>query len=189
MQKISGPLLLLALLITATACKKEDPEASLPAITQQGLNTGGFLVNGQAYSARNWSASFLRTVEALERGYSTLASRPYELDVNSVKDGQGVAITLFLRKPQLGEMAFNQDTQLPPTAFDSTVFDHAAVYLYHDGKVEVYQTSARHTGRVIFTRADEAALVSAGTFEFTAESSLDPRKTVTVSAGRFDRKQ
>ena len=38
---------LAAALLLAAGCKKDDPEAGLPPATQEGKNTGGFLLNGQ----------------------------------------------------------------------------------------------------------------------------------------------
>ena len=41
--------LLLGVLLLFGACKNEDPEASLPRISQEGLNTGGFLARFPSY--------------------------------------------------------------------------------------------------------------------------------------------
>lgn len=186
---------LFALLLALTACAKDDPETSLPAVTQQGLNTGGFLVNGKAYPATGWPGSFLSTfggtTYGVEGGYSSWPSffppapNPYELRLNSPK-GNRTTVTLFLREPQVGEFALNRDPLLSPSVAD-TMIDHATI-CFDGSSRETYSTDARHTGRIIFTRADARIHAAAGTFEFTAVSNLDPRKTVTVSAGRFDNK-
>jgi hypothetical protein len=44
-------LVLLSASIFLSACKKDAPQASLPRISQEGLDTGGFLVDGVAYPA------------------------------------------------------------------------------------------------------------------------------------------
>ena len=181
--------------LLVSACKKDDPQASLPRISQEGLNTGGFLADGVAYPATGWPGSFLEMggpTEALEGGYARIFPgfpvRPtYELRINSEQAGKYVVVTLFLRNPAKGEFLLNRTTGLPPAAADSTIFDHATID-FGTGNGELYTTSARHTGRITLSSASRPTL-SAGTFEFTAGSNLDPTKTVRVTAGRFDRKQ
>ncbi|MFD1875513.1 hypothetical protein [Hymenobacter bucti] len=188
-------LVLGGLTLVGSACTKADPQASLPRISQEGLNTGGFLVDGIAYPATGWPGTLLGTggpTGALEGGYARIFPgfpvRPtYELRINSEQATKYVVVTLFLRNPSKGEFVLNRNTGLPPTAVDSTIFDHATIDL-GGGKGELYTTSARHTGRIILSNASRPTL-SAGTFEFTAVSNLDPAKTVRVTAGRFDRKQ
>ncbi len=83
--------LLLGVLSLFSACKKEDPEASLPRISQEGLNTGGFLVDGVPYTATGWPGSFLGAggpTYALEGGYAPIfpgfpTSPRYQLRINS----------------------------------------------------------------------------------------------------------
>ena len=193
------PLLLSALCLLA-ACKKDDPEASLPRISQEGLNTGGFLLDGVAYPATGWAGSFLSmggSTAPLTGGYELPFSLPgypvrpdYSLEIHSERAGKKVTVTLFLRRPQVGEFLLNRDTGLPPMARDSTVFDHARVYI-DNGSGEIYSTSSRHTGRLNLSvhLPGAGANLSAGTFDFTAVSNLNPNKTLRVTAGRFDRRQ
>jgi hypothetical protein len=187
-------LLLVCILPLLGACKKDDPEASLPRISQEGLNTGGFLLDGVAYPATGWAGSLLGSsgpTDALQGGYSFIipgfpVDPRYTLRINSEQAKNHVVVTLFLRNPAIGSFALNRNTQLPPTAADSTIFDHATIS-FGTPNGEVYTTSASHTGQITLSRATRP--VSAGTFEFTAVSNLDPTKTVRVTAGRFDRKQ
>jgi hypothetical protein len=188
-------LILGGLALVGSACTKNDPQANLPRISQEGLNTGGFLADGVAYPATGWPGSFLGMggpTGALEGGYvRSIPGFPvnptYELRLNSEQAGRYVVVTLFLRNPGRGEFALNRNTGLPPMAVDSTIFDHATLS-FGAGNGELYTTSARHTGRISLSSASRPTL-SAGTFEFTAVSNLDPTKTVRVTAGRFDRKQ
>ncbi|MBG8555588.1 DUF6252 family protein [Hymenobacter guriensis] len=199
LRKISGWLLSASLLLSA--CEKEDPVSLLPDSTQTGQNTGGFLLDGTAYPATGWTGSFLGmagTIPPLVGGYDVSALAPlpgwqvrpeYSLSLNSARGKKQVTVTLYLRKPQVGQFLLNQDTGLPPLAPDSTVVDHATVYISEGSSSELYQTSSRHTGRIVLTVSYPDAAVSAGTFDFTAASTTNPSNTVTVSAGRFDRKQ
>jgi hypothetical protein len=189
--------LFIGVIVLLSACKKEDPEASLPRISQEGLNTGGFLVDGVAYPATGWLSPILITsnngTAALEGGYTNfvipgLPTNPkYELRINSEQAKKHVTVTLYLRNPGVGEFTLNRNTGLPPSAIDSTIFDHATIS-FGAGNGEIYTTSAIHTGRITLSRANRPTL-SAGTFEFTAVSNVDPNKTVRITAGRFDRKQ
>lgn len=184
----------LLVLLLLTACSKDDPEAGLPSFTQEGLNTGGFLLDGVAYTATGWPGAFLSgsSVGPLEGGYLTwgggFLSTDYSLRLNSELAGRYATVTLFLRNPNPSEFTLNRTTGMPPAAVDSTIFNHATVG-FRAGNGEIYTTDAQHIGRIILTRADRTALLSAGTFEFTAVSNLDPSKTIRVSAGRFDRRQ
>jgi hypothetical protein len=188
-------LVLGGLSLLVSACQKDDPQASLPRISQEGLNTGGFLADGAAYPATGWSGSFLGMggpTGALEGGYARSipgfsVNPTYELRINSEQANKYVIVTLFLRNPATGEFVLNRNTGLPPVAVDSTIFDHATIS-FGAANGELYTTSARHTGRIILSSASRPTF-SAGTFEFTAVSNLDPAKTVRVTAGRFDRKQ
>jgi len=188
-------LVLGGLSLLASACQKDDPQASLPRISQEGLNTGGFLADGVAYPATGWPGPFLGMggpTEALGGGYARSipgfpVSPTYELRINSEQATKHVIVTLFLRNPGKGDFVLNRNTGLPPVAVDSTIFDHATIS-FGTGNGEIFTTSASHTGRIILSSASRPTL-SAGTFEFTAVSNLDPTKTVRVTAGRFDRKQ
>ncbi|MFC7666375.1 hypothetical protein ACFQT0_02250 [Hymenobacter humi] len=159
--RCSYPLLLGVLLLSA-ACKKEDPEATLPRISQEGLNTGGFLVDGVAYPATGWSAPLLSTFNngaaALEGGYyipwpGLQARNEYELRINSEQAKKYVTVTLYLRNPGVGDFVLNRDTGLPPSAVDSTIFDHAIIS-FRTSNGEIYTTSAIHTGRITMSRAN-----------------------------------
>lgn len=191
--RIFYPLLFGSILFL-NACKKDDPMASLPRISQEGLDTGGFLLNGVAYPATGWSGPFLSmagSIQALEGGYAFNipgfpALSDYELHINSKQAKKYVTVTLFLRNPGVGEFKLNRDSKVLPAA-DSVVFDHATVN-FQTGDGEIYTTSAIHTGRIVLSKASRPSL-SAGTFEFTAVSNLDPSKTVRVTDGRFDRRQ
>lgn len=199
--------LLLPLLPLLAACAKEDPEASLPTVTQQGLNTGGFQLDGRAYSAKGASGGLMSIwgYDALTGGYQEDwrnglpasdgqgrirldGTSRYVLRLHGERKKERITVEIFVRSMGPTDIPLNRDTGLPPYAYDSTVFDHASVR-FDTGNGEAYSTSARHTGRVRLLRNDVAARITAGTFEFTAVSNRDPSRTVTVTAGRFDRQQ
>lgn len=177
----------LGILLALAGCKKDSPEAGLPPATQEGKNTGGCLINGQAFVAKSYGGDILSPpIKAMEGGF--YFDSLYYLSLNGQLNGQGVSVTLFLRRPKPGAFLLNRNTQFYPQGVSLYVLNHAT-YSVEDNSHEVYVTNARHTGRVDFTRADKSGSLSAGTFSFTAASNKDSTKTITIANGRFDRKQ
>ncbi|SHM27654.1 DUF6252 family protein [Hymenobacter psychrotolerans] len=179
--------LLLALLLTASACKKDSPEAGLPPATQRGANTGGCLINGERFVAMGWGGSLLSNpIPPLGGGffYDSL----YSLRINGVYQNQNTTLTLFFRSQALGTHYLNQNTlSLDQGGLRIETLNHAT--LMASGPSELYITNSRNTGIIILSYANKTNGISAGTFEFTAASQADPAKTITITHGRFDRKQ
>ena len=185
------PLLLLAALLSLAQCKKDDPQADLPAATQSGANTAGCLINGQPFVATGWDTGLLSgSIKPLRGGFSF--DSIYYLQLNGQLKGVNTTVTLYCYSPKTskypvaGTYLFDKKTQYYSRAI--FVLNHAT-YTSSDSNNEVYVTDTQHTGQVILTVADAVRNLSAGTFEFTAASQTDPTKTVTITSGRFDRKQ
>ncbi|AII51273.1 DUF6252 family protein [Hymenobacter sp. APR13] len=179
-------LLILFIGILITACKKEEVDA-LPEATRTGQNTGGCLIDGKAFVAKGWPSGGLlgpRAIPPLTGGFAF--DSVYYVELNGQHNGQNVSILLFLRKPVVGNHLLNQNTQYYPQGSPRYILDHAT-YSTSNNTGEVYVTDARHTGQVQLTYMNEP--ISAGTFEFTAASTFDRTRTVTITNGRFDRKQ
>ncbi|UOQ98208.1 DUF6252 family protein [Hymenobacter sp. 5317J-9] len=185
MNKLFSSLLLVALL--AAGCKKDDPEAGLPPATHEGKNTGGCLINGERFVAAEYGGSLLSNpTPALSGGFAF--GSVYYVSLNGQYKGQRATILLFLRTRVAGIYQLNQNTQYYPQGDPLIILSHATFTISGSGG-EVYVTDAQHTGQVTLTRMDKPADISAGTFEFTAVSTFDPTKTITITSGRFDRKQ
>ena len=177
----------LAIILFLPACKKKDPEASLPAATQMGANTGGCLINGQPFVATTSGGNLLSNpTPALFGGFAF--DSVYYVQLNGKLNNERVEISLFIRSDHVGTYPLDKDTQYYPQATPKQVLNHAT-YRFANNQNEVYVTDAQHTGQVVLTYANVATGISAGTFEFTAASQADPTKTVTITNGRFDRKQ
>jgi len=173
-------LLVLALI----ACKKDDPTASLPAPTQDGRNTAGCSINEQAFVAHAYGGGPLSApLPALAGGFVFDSS--YHLVLHGQLNGEGVEVMLFLQGRRPGTYQLNRTTPYYPQATPRSVLSHATYTLARSQ--EVYVTSANHTGEVVLTKATTAQNSSAGTFSFTAVSTRDSTKTVTITSGRFDR--
>ena len=178
-------LFLLAAALALPACKKKDPEASLPAATQVGANTGGCLINGQPFVATTSGGNLLSNpTPALGGGF--FEDSLYYLRINGRLDEQATTVTLYFHSQNPGQYILNQRTQYYPVYLYA--LDHAT-YRFANNQNEVYVTDAQHTGQVALTYANVATGISAGTFEFTAASQADPTKTVRITNGRFDRQQ
>ena len=181
------PALLLLVLLLAAGCHKDGPEAGLPKPTQEGKNTAGCLVNGERFVAAESGGSLLSNpTPALSGGFAF--DSVYYLSLNGTYQGRRATVMLFLRGETARTYLLNRTTDYYPQGSPRVVLNHATVTLF-GSQGEVFVTNAQHTGQVVLTRADLGSGITAGTFEFTAASTFDPRKTITVNKGRFDRRQ
>lgn len=170
-----------------SGCAKDNPEAGLPKATQEGQNTAGCLVNGERFVAAESGGSLLSNpTPALSGGFAF--DSVYYVSLNGTYQGQRATVLLFLRGEVPGTYLLNRTTAYYPQGSPRVILNHATFTVAGSGG-ETYVTSAQHTGQVVLTRADLRAGISSGTFEFTAASTFDPSKTITVTKGRFDRKQ
>jgi len=167
--------------------KKDDPEAGLPPATQEGKNTGGCLVNGERFVAAESGGSLLTNpIPALRGGFAF--DSVYYVSLNGTYHGQRATVMLFLRGEAVGTYRLNRTTNYYPQGDPLLIFSHATFTVAGSGG-ETYVTNDQHTGQVMLTRADLRAGISAGTFDFTGASTFDASKTITITKGRFDRKQ
>jgi hypothetical protein len=160
------PCLFLALtaLLLAAGCKKDSPDDGLPATTQEGRNTFGCLVDGQAFGPKPPMGINSSSRDPLEASI-------YRTDILVSAKGDGY-MDFALRN------AFRPGTY--PVGEIS-----AGNYASYRVSAGDYNTDTAHPGTVTLTRIDTVARIAAGTFEFTA---FDYRtdKTVQVTQGRFD---
>jgi len=174
----------LLLVLTITGCKKDAPDASLPAPTQDGRNTAGCFIDGHAFVAQAYGGDLLSApLPALSGGFAFDSS--YHVIMRGQLNGEGVEVMLFLQGRKPGTYLLNRTTPYYPQATPRYVLSHATYTRARSQ--EVYVTSARHTGEVVLTKATDAWSSSAGTFSFRAVSTRDSTQTVTITSGRFDR--
>lgn len=181
--------LALAVLLLTTCSKKDDPEAGLPPATQEGKNTAGCLVNGERFVATGYGSGLSR-VGAMSGGFSF--DSLYHIEFSGTIGDKNIDISFFLRNvrrpPRTGIYLFNQTTQYYPQGTADFVLNHATCS-FSNNTGEVYVTNSQKIGKAELTYLDYNRGISAGTFEFTAASTFDPSKTVTITSGRFDRQQ
>ena len=181
--------LLVLLALAGSSCKKDDPQASLPEATHEGRNTAGCLINGEPFVATGWGSGPV-TVPAINGGFAYDSA--YHLRMNGKFKGQNVTVSIFIANaPRTSNQSltkvylFDKDTPYYPPAIHQDCLNHAFIN-YSDGSNELHGTDAQHTGKVELTHVNLSRSMTAGTFEFTAGSRLDPTKTFTVTNGRFD---
>ena len=158
------PFLSLAAVLLAAGCKKDGPEAGLPAATQDGKNTFGCLVDGQLFVPKPGQAISITKREPLEASI-------YHTDLLVSGMGNGYV-----------EFALRNAFKLGVYNLSETNTNSYGTYSISGIR---YYTNASHQGTVTLTRIDTVAKVAAGTFQFTA-LDYQSGKTVTVTNGRFD---
>ncbi len=177
----------LVVALLAACSKGAAPDVGLPPATQVGANTGGCLINGEQFVASGWGGSlFSNPTPPLSGGFAF--DSVYRVELHGQYQGQRASLMLFVRNDQVGLHPLNKITQYWPQGDPLLIASHAA-FSFVDAGGDTYVTNAIHNGKVVLTRAEPAAKIGAGTFEFTAVSTSDPCKTITVTSGRFDRKQ
>lgn len=181
----------LATILLLSACKKKDPEASLPAATQVGANTGGYLRDGQPVKAtgRPGSSNILSSVKPIPPAAGGfLNDSMLCVQLYTIQDENRYHLTLFVRYHGPGIYQLNETTPRFGGASLSALRNHA--FLYQDCKssrcaVEEYRTDSLHTGTLTLTYVNQARGIVAGLFKFTGYDAHD-KKTTQVSQGRFD---
>ena len=107
------------LVLILTACKKDDPAASLPAPTQDGRNTAGCFINGHAFVAHAYGGGPLSApLPALAGGFAFDSS--YHLLMRGQLNGEAVEVMLFLQGRKPGTYLLNRTTPYYPQATPGT---------------------------------------------------------------------
>jgi hypothetical protein len=173
MKNLSALFSLSLCVLLSGCCKKDTPQPldQLPAATQEGKNTFGCLLNGQAWTPKgyngtsNYSVSYDPTFNG---GSFDIAV--YRLDKNNnqylyiYSDGINVIGTYSLTDPLKGASTFIDDNQCT-----------------YDRSNTIYRK-----GTLTITQLDLNKGIISGTFEFTlAKPGCD---TIRVTNGRFDKK-
>jgi hypothetical protein len=161
------PLLILFAGILITACKKEQVDA-LPKATQEGKNTFGCLIDGQAFLPQKSQALILQP-QPDEPLFTWYLKRQF--DVLATGNGRKVFIRIT------GVVRAGTYTLVDARPGES--YGSCRI-----GSAE-YFTNVAASGQVIISRFDSVAKIAAGTFQFTA-LDYQSGKTLTIADGRFD---
>ncbi len=172
-------LLMIASFASCSSCKKEIN--ALPPETQEGKNTFGCLVNGQAYTPS--TADGFQPPPPVSGGYiGNLRNFTYRNNVlMQITSQNGSTFAIFLRNVgKIGVYSLNFDTGPTPQVF------YPLNYASFTTKVdEFYTTTSTVIGSVEITRADTVNYIVSGRFSFEAIDRTTGKK-VKVTNGRFD---
>jgi hypothetical protein len=177
--KTLSALFFLSLGVLLSGCCKKDttpqPLNQLPATTQEGKNTFGCLLNGQAWTPKGYNGTSNYTVfYDPEYANGTLNISTYSYPDKDEKDKQ--TITLF------------SDNLSKVGTYPLTIINQQEA-LFSDRKTKCYFLQGEshfRDGILTITRLDLNKGIISGTFEFTlAKPGCD---TIRVTNGRFDKK-
>lgn len=176
------PLYAALLLLTQCSKCKDTPrpkteEDKLPPITQEGKNTFGCLINGQAYTPQGYNGTSNFAV-IYDTGFmgGSLDVRTYRYPGQQPNKSQHLV---------LGGINIRQvGTYRIGTNYGTRVFFTDDYRTGNCGDYDSNESNISSTGELVITRLDAQAGIIAGTFSATlAQTGCD---TVKITQGRFD---
>ncbi|WBA41830.1 hypothetical protein [Hymenobacter canadensis] len=175
------PCLFVALVLLASACKKEQSELEkLPDATQNGSGGAGFLLDGQAWlpeasklfgSGPAVSATWRRTVagRTLRVGFS--------------RDSDDTSAGVFIPDIQrAGTYHLNQTANIILGERNPA---YGGLMMFKPVPDRIFLTGSDAIGTVTVTRFDTVAHIVSGTFDMTVKEEVGP-ETHRLTQGRFD---
>lgn len=172
-------ILLILLLTGCNRCKKDEvkPIDELPAATQEGKNTFGCLVNGEAFLPEGSAFSYPKLQcfyqyidDSFGKGYF------FGLNAKNKSSNSLKGIDILTREMEIQEGKVYQLTTYG--------IKGAAQGTYNIGIDDKYWIKPPLTGELHITRLDEVKQIVSGTFWFDAMN--DKGEKVEVREGRFD---
>lgn len=167
------------LFFTNMQCKKDKlPIDQLPAATQTGANTFGFLINGQAFTP---------TTKIIYNYIFNYVYNPSSgLSIEATNDNRDAD---YLGHIYISLLIPNLIEGRTYTLTDYNVVGKGGVkYLDISGPGNVqgnYETTSQAGGSITITKCDLVKKIISGTFSFSA-TDMKSLKTINVTDGRFD---
>ena len=160
-------------------CKKEKPDANgLPAATQEGKNTLGFLLNGQPWKPQGFSGTGNLSIDydqGINNGtlgiiaYRTVSSNDrtqFGLGIIDSLNFKNAPFTLLVNKKSAANFLYSDRNYCDIVHSDSTIYER---------------------GSVTITKLDRMSRIISGSFEGILYNKLCG-DTVKITLGRFDMK-
>ena len=170
---------LILTLFTFSKCEKEKADTNgLPAATQEGKNTLGFLLNGQLWKPEGFSGVGNLSIDydqGINNGtlgiiaYRTLSSSDktqFGLGITDSVNLKNAPFTLNVRKKSLANFLYSNKNYCDIVHSDTTI--------YEDGSITI-------------TKLDRSKRIISGTFEGVLYRQLCG-DTIKITQGRFDMK-
>ena len=176
MKKLITAVLILTVFCFAE-CKKNKPDSNgLPAATQDGKNTLGFLLNGQPWKPQgnNGTANLSIDFDAgINNGIFSLSAYKIINATNRQRFGIGVKDSLnFISVPKIYNLGNG-------TLYGAAYSDNTCTYDYFDSVIV-------RSGILTITKLDKINRIISGTFNATL--SKTGCAEIKITDGRFDMK-
>ncbi|MFC6223517.1 hypothetical protein ACFP2F_09715 [Hymenobacter artigasi] len=178
-------LLLLLPLLGMRKCEREPvPTFKLPAVTQDGANTMGFVIDGRVWQNYGWLPYTTGASDNLRATYSPrYGSKNFSLNAGQI--ARDVYENFYLSIDSLTSIGTYQASKnrllgVSVRAERGFVFENKesqTVYSY------LYKGS---TATIVIAKLDTVEHIIAGTFEGTLRQGNDSTKLVRITDGRFD---
>ena len=183
--RLSCYILLLAF-TSCSSCKKEIN--ALPEATQEGKNTAGCLIDGQAWTPSP-GGSGAPGSRPMGGGYfSALLNVPKHSVWLRMYKNNRTSMQFYVQsvnKPGRYPLSFDTSDDVGGSPDSKSFGFYAVDGAYVNDPSYSYITTSVKTGYVNFTVADTTNWLLAGTFEFDAIDAQSG-KTVKITNGRFD---
>jgi hypothetical protein len=181
-----GSLVLFLAFLGLVACKKKSVNLvdQLPAISKEGKNTFGCIVNGEVFLAKKRTFS---SITPLKSAYSYqhedigTAKKGYYFELNASDNTRQPWWNL--RIYTAGKSLTVGEFDLEPSAVANAVYGVFSVYPEEDMEVR-YGISSANKGKLKVMRFDLINRIVSGTFWFDAVNAKGEK--ITVRDGRFD---
>ena len=157
-------------------CKKNKPDSNgLPAATQEGKNTLGFLLNGQPWIPLGFNGTANLSID-FDPGFNNgvVGIAAYRILSNNVKETFGIGIT-----DSLNFLVPKYTIGLSNKSLYRVRFGRYCSFFSTDSNTNV-------SGMISISKLDRTNKIVAGTFNATL--SKDGCDTIEITEGRFDMK-
>ena len=178
MKKLITGVLMLTVFCFAE-CKKNKPDSNgLPAATQEGKNTLGFLLNGQPWKPQGNSGTGNLSIDfdpgfnngimgiAAYRTISATDKTQFGLGIVDSLNFKNAPFTLLIKKKSLGGLSFSTKSYCDILHVDSIIYEN---------------------GRINVSKLDRTNRIVSGTFEGILYKQICG-DTIKITEGRFDMK-
>lgn len=153
-------------------CKDRDQDqAILPPATQTGANTGGALIDGKIWVAKD--------------EYPTLNGGGGNSTIYEQANGEYKMKIVFRQVDNLENRIVIYISDVSEITAKTYILDENNVAGYENG-LDYYITNIGYTGSITFSKFDRVNKIASGIFNFKAKNTEG--KIVTVTDGRFDKR-
>lgn len=178
MKKLITAILILSLFCFAQCKKNHTDSNGLPADTQEGKNTLGFLLNGQPWKPQGNSGTGNLSIDfdpgfnngimgiAAYRTISATDKTQFGLGIVDSLNFKSAPFSLIIKKKSLGGLSFSTKNYCDILHVDTTIYE---------------------TGRINITKLDRTNRIVSGTFEGILYNQICG-DTIKITDGRFDMK-